>query len=177
MLFTSLLIFVVSYPFFYKNTLYRSIGTFYFRNAVIQGQSQTYASDIIPADDRIVILFQRIFEYPISTSSSDLTDAFFHWINFATFAFGVIYLIRKVWKKEQDWEKSTNFLLGALTLAVPMLFVPFDWDRYYLYPIFFACIFFSIGMSQLLLLGMSIHKNQEDEKLGNWRDFRRDNPQ
>jgi hypothetical protein len=79
---TSLLIFVASYPFFYRNTLYRTLGTFYFRNAVIQGQMKTYASQVILPRNRLNILFQRIFQYPIALDSNGIAGSLFHWINF-----------------------------------------------------------------------------------------------
>jgi hypothetical protein len=69
----------------------------------------------------------------------------------------------QVWKRERGWEKLVILLLGALTCAIPMLFVPFDWDRYYLYPIFFSCILFSIGISQLLFMWVSHIQKQIGE--------------
>ena len=152
---TSLLVFIISYPFFYENTLFRTAGTFYFRNAVVAGQAETYASQVILPGDRMGILFQRIFKYPISFDSSSLANALFHGINFLVFAFGSAYSMRKMWKKERDWERYAVLLSGTLTCAIPMLFIPFDWDRYYLYPIFFSCIFFSIGLGQLLSTWLS----------------------
>jgi hypothetical protein len=162
---TSLLIFIASYPFFYRNTLYRTLGTFYFRRAVIEGQEKLYASQVILPNNRINILFQRIFEYPVSLDSNSIADSLFHWINFLIVAFGAAYLMRLAWRKGQDWEKSVILLLGAVTCAVPMLFVPFDWDRYYLYPIFFSCIFFVIGISQLFSIGYTEFQKQMHKKL------------
>lgn len=162
---TSLLIFIASYPFFYRNTLYRTLGTFYFRSAVVEGQEKLYASQVILPSNRINILFQRIFEYPVSLDSNGITDSLFHWINFLVVAFGAAYVIRQAWRKGQDWEKSVILLLGALTCAVPMLFVPFDWDRYYLYPIFFSCIFFVIGISQLFSIEYAEFQKQMHKKL------------
>jgi len=162
---TSLLLFVASYPFFYQNTFYRTLGTFYFRNAVIQGQMKTYASQVILPPSRLNILFQRIFHYPIALDSNGIASSLFHWINFFIVAFGTAHLIMQVWKKERGWEKLVILLLGALTCAIPMLFVPFDWDRYYLYPIFFSCILFSIGISQLLFMWVSHIQKQIGENL------------
>lgn len=50
-------------------------------------------------------------------------------------------------------------VLGALVCATPMLFVPLDWDRYYLYLIFFNCVFFAIGIGQLLFLWLHAAKD------------------
>jgi hypothetical protein len=152
---TSLLAFILSYPFFYENTLFRTVGTFYFRNAVIEGQAETYSSQMILPGDRMNILFQRIFEYPISFHSGNVTNVLLHGINFLAFAFGIAYSIRQIWRVERDWERYAILLSGTLTCAIPMLFIPFDWDRYYLYPIFFSCIFFSIGIGQLLFTWLS----------------------
>lgn len=63
-----------------------------------------------------------------------------------------------VWNKGGSCEKYVILLSGALTGAAPMLLVPFDWDRDYLLPIFFSCIFFSIGAGQLLFIWFHIQK-------------------
>jgi len=73
--------------------------------------------------------------------------------------FGLSYSIKQIGMKMENQEFFIVLVLGTLVCAVPMLFVPFDWDRYYLYPIFFSCIFFSIGMGQLLCIGFHISKN------------------
>jgi hypothetical protein len=155
--FTALLTFVASYPFFYENTIYRTVGTFYFRNTVVEGQMQTYPSQVILPGTRINILFQRIFEYPIASDSNAIANFLIHWINSLIIAFGTAWSISCVWKRRERWEKYIVLLSGTLTCAIPMLFVPFDWDRYYLFPIFFNCIFFAIGVGQLLCVSISGH--------------------
>jgi hypothetical protein len=46
-----------------------------------------------------------------------------------------------------------------------MILTPLDWERYYLYPIFFSCMFFSLGIGQLLFMGVSYIQRQQNEKL------------
>jgi hypothetical protein len=149
---SSLLVFFASYPFFYKNTLHRILTTFYIRSQVVEAQVNQYADQTIQPKERHDIFFQRIFSYPLSFRKNNTADLLFHWINFFIAVFGLYYSIRQIWLKVENWEFFIILVLGTLVCAVPMLLIPLDWDRYYLYPIFFSCIFFSIGIGQLLFI-------------------------
>jgi len=161
------LTFIISYPFFYENTIDRILTTFATRSHVLQYQLQRYAYQMIPGGARLEILFQRIFTYPIEPSVSGAEIVFFRWINFALTALGIYYCILQIRQRKIDSEYSVVFLSGALLCALPMLFTPLDWERYYLYPIFFSCIFFSLGMGELLHLGASYAGKQQKHELRN----------
>lgn len=145
--FTSLIIFFISYPFFYENTAHRILTTFYVRGQVVE---QT-----IQSNERLAILFQRIFEYPLVFGTNTVIVVILHWINFFIAAFGFSYSLKQIMMKQRNQMIHIPLVLGTSVCAVPMLFTPLDWDRYYLYPIFFSCVFFAIGLGQLLLLSVS----------------------
>ena len=162
---TSLLIFIISYPFFYQNTLHRGLTTFYIRGQVVEAQINQYSDQTIQSNRRHSIIFQRIFRYPLRLPTNSTADSLSHWINFFMVVFGLSYSIKKTSPKLESWEIFVVLGLGALVCAVPMLFVPLDWDRYYLYPIFFSCIFSAIGISQLFSMAYSEFQKQMDKKL------------
>lgn len=160
------LTFIASYPFFYENTMDRILTTFGTRSYVLQYQINRYAYQMIPEGARLDILFQRIFKYPVDLDTSGAGIAFFHWINLILTALGIYYCIQQIRRRHKDWEYSVVFLSGAFVCAFPMILTPLDWERYYLYPIFFSCIFFSLGIGQLLFMGVSYIQRQQNEKLG-----------
>lgn len=161
---TALLIFLVSYPFFYRNTLHRVLTTFYVRGLVVEAQINQYEDQVIHPTQRPQVLFQRIFELPLKPECSGTADLLFNGINLLIAASGFSFSLRQVWLKRQNWEIILVLLLGALVCAVPMLFIPLDWDRYYLYPILFSCIFFVIGLGRFFSFGFSWFRKQIDKK-------------
>lgn len=165
--FTLLLTFIISYPFFYESTIDRILTTFATRSQVLQYQIQRYAYQMIPAGARMEILFQRIFSYPMTPGVNEAGIVFFRLINFVLTVLGIYYCIQQIGQRRKDSEYSIVFLSGAFLCALPMLFTPLDWERYYLYPIFFSCIFFSLGMSELLYLGASYAQRQQNQELYN----------
>ena len=162
----ALLAFIISYPFFYQHTLDRILTTFYIRSSVVQYQVYTYSYQTIQPGDRLSILFQRIFDYPLTLATHGILVVFFHWINLILAILGLAYCLRQVLQKRKDWEYFLVFLLGAFVCAGPMLFTPLDWERYYLYPIFFSCIFFSIAVGEFLYRWISSSRKQQPAKPG-----------
>jgi hypothetical protein len=163
---TSLIVFFLSYPFFYENTVHRILTTFYVRSQVVASQINTYADQTIQPNERLSILFQRIFEYPLAFGTNTAIAVILHWLNFLIAAFGLSYSLKQIAMKEGKQTIHISLILGALVCAAPMLFTPLDWDRYYLYPIFFNCVFFAIGLGQLLLLSVSHTSKLLDNQIG-----------
>jgi hypothetical protein len=161
----TLLAFIASYPFFYENTIDRILVTFDTRSQILQYQISRYDYQTIPANARLEILFQRIFKYPVELDLSGTKIAFFHWINLLLTALGIYSCLQHIRQRRKGWEYSVIFLSGAFVCAFPMLLTPLDWERYYLYPIFFSCIFFSLGMGELLYMGVSYMRKQQQERL------------
>jgi hypothetical protein len=74
------------------------------------------------------------------------------------------YSVQQIRQRRKNWEYFMVFLSGAVVCALPMLLTPLDWERYYLYPVFFSCIFFSLGMSELLHAGAAYAQRQQNEE-------------
>jgi hypothetical protein len=146
---TTLVTFIASYPFFYMDTVDRISETLYARNQILEYQVYTYADELIPSNSRLTILFQRILDYPLHLDANQVLNIPLHWLNFTFVALGMAQVIKQVRNSGTERDINLVLLLGALLCAVPMLFAPFDWERYYLYPIYFGCIFFAIGAGQL----------------------------
>jgi hypothetical protein len=168
-IFTSLVVFVASYPFFYRNSVHRILTTFYIRSQVVTSQMDRYPDQVIQKDQRLNILFQRVFDYPLNLHTDPRVSLALHWINFLVAGFGLLFTVYQIKRRAKNQEIFLIFLLGTITCAVPMFFVPFDWDRYYLYPIFFACIYFSIGLSQLLLAVLGASGLRLWETASSWK--------
>jgi hypothetical protein len=145
----TLVTFIASYPFFYRDTVDRISETLYARSQILEYQVYTYADEVIPSHSRLKILFQRILDYPLHIDANHVLNIPLHWLNFTFVALGMAQVIKKVRNSGTERDINLVLLLGALLCAVPMLFAPFDWERYYLYPIYFGCIFFAIGAGQL----------------------------
>lgn len=161
---TLLLTFIASYPFFYENTIDRILTTFDTRRQILQYQLSRYDNLTIPENARLAILFQRIFEYPIDLDPRGTRFAIFHWINLILASFGMYHGARQIKQRRKSREYFMVFLSGAVVCALPMLLTPLDWERYYLYPVFFSCIFFSLGMAELLYAGISYAQRQQNEE-------------
>ena len=149
--FAALTTFIASYPFYYTDTVDRIWETFYARDQIVIYQLATYPDELIPPGNRSTILFQRIFDYPIHTDTNNTVGILFHWLNLIATFIGITHVLKCAWSDNPERDASIILLLGTLLCAVPMLFSPFDWERYYLLPIYFGCIFFVIGISQLAL--------------------------
>ena len=162
---TSFLVFYISYPFFYENTLHRILTTFYVRGQVVQSQLKTYPEQTISSNERVGILFQRIFKYPLSLEAFTSIQPVFNALNFLIAFGGLYYAVRQIWKRTADQKFFIVLLMGTIICAVPMLLTPLDWDRYYLYPIFFSCVFFAVGFSQFVWIAFSTFERQTDVPL------------
>jgi hypothetical protein len=145
----TLVTFIASYPFFYRDTVDRISETMYARSQILEYQVYTYADELIPSNSRLTILFQRILDYPLHVNTKHLLSTPLHWLNLLFVALGMAHAIKQLRNSGTEQDINLVLLLGALLGAIPMLFIPFDWERYYLYPVYFGCIFFAIGAGQL----------------------------
>jgi hypothetical protein len=162
---STFLAFVASYPLFYANTFDGIMLTLATRSQIFRYQVVQYAYQAIQPGERLSTLFERIFKYPMDFQLNPITVALFHWASFILTVWGIVYSVKQVWMKNKGWEYFVVILLGAFVCAAPMLFTPLDWERYYLYPIFFSCIFFCIGAGELLFILLSRLQKQRDAKL------------
>jgi hypothetical protein len=73
-------------------------------------------------------------------------------LNIILATLGVVLTLLKI----RDWLKGTNGSLAALvfsaialTASLPTFFTLLDWDRYYLFPVFFSTAFIAIALGWL----------------------------
>jgi hypothetical protein len=109
-------------------------------------QRAAYSHQLIQHGERLAVLYQRIFEYPLHFAPGPLLT----FVNFALASFGIIHSIRRAWRNTNSSRAYRLVLLGTVFCAGPMLLTPFDWERYYMFPIFFTCLFLSIGIAQAI---------------------------
>ena len=148
--FFTLLIFIITYPFFYHDTIARIIDTFKYRKNMMDFQVSQQIGIILPGQ-RIKVLLNRIFSYPVYLPSEVVSKPAILVLNMGITAYGVCYGIRNVYKKRNNKRGNIYLILliSTIFLSTPILFTPLDWDRYYLFPIYFTYIYFSIGLSQI----------------------------
>ena len=143
--------FIASYPSFYEDMLDKISETLYARDQTLAFQVATYTWMVIPPDQRGGLLFSRVFEYPINLHANQWIMTMSLLANFLLAIVGLVYTVGQAFSGILHREIYLVLLLGALFFAAPMLFIPLDWDRYYLFPIFFTCIFFAIGISEMTI--------------------------
>jgi hypothetical protein len=142
--------FVLSYPFLYQETFQRVNGTFLARRAVLAAQLKDYPTQVVQPKDRAAVLLRRVFSYPIHIPPREnQSNLAFSLLNLGVSSFGVYSVIRRSRIDESNFH--LDLLVSAIFLGVPMMFLALDWIRYYMYPVLFACIFFSVGLAQIIL--------------------------
>jgi hypothetical protein len=144
---TTIATFIASYPLFYTHTVDKIWETFHARGQIMDFQIYTYPETLMPPNGRLATLFEKIFDYPLRTNAN---WEGLRWVNLLVVTIGMIYSIKQAWHNTPEKDANIILWLGTLLCAVPMLFTPFNWERYYLFPIYFSCIFFAIGISQLV---------------------------
>ncbi len=141
------LTFVIVNPYLYPDPLRRTGKLFKVRLQEMQFQQATFSEHSIDGlADRINIVPQRIFE---NLATIHFSGALL--INLALCVGGLGYLINRAWRWVQakhGESTSVAILLVALAVAMPPLFTPLDWARYYLLPIVFSTICIAIGIAR-----------------------------
>ena len=141
---SALISFVAVYPFFYVDSLTRMLGTLATRQNVLQAQLHDYPAQVISFWQRPVLLVKRVFGLPLGWPTSVSVGGYILPLYFLGVG------IYETYTTAQFFPRGLVLLSAAVVLGLPMCFTPLDWDRYYLWPVFFACIFLSIGSSRLI---------------------------
>jgi hypothetical protein len=145
------LIFVALNPFLYPDPFTRTGKMFKFRAQAMQAQAALYPTTRIEGlGARITIVGSRIFQdyaafrFPLAWG-----------INLWLTLLGLAWLLRDAWRglrQAGQVRPSAVILLVGAVVAIPSLFTPLDWDRYYLLPIVFCLICLAIGIGESLTL-------------------------
>lgn len=137
--------FLGSYPYLWPNLLERSVHVFQNRIDEMKYQSSAHSADAIETlDQRLTIIPLRIFnDYAIF----NFTGAFA--LNGILTGLGLAIALAQI----RNWVKvgtaATSLLAIAVTASVPSFFTLLDWDRYYLFPVFFSSMAIAIGLGWL----------------------------
>ncbi len=144
--FTTIVSFIGSYPFLYEEPFRRTGATFLVRYTVMQSQSEnTY--DTISAHERPGILLNQIFRHPLSIAESNWGYATSLLLLIITL-YGIACFTSKVFSKNNQIDLYISIYATSLILAIPPLFTPLNWDRYYLYPVIFSLFYMTTGTSR-----------------------------
>ena len=144
-----LVVFFGSYPFLWPNLVTRTEMVLKDRIDEMQYQSVQHAPDAIntPAQ-RLTIVPARVFQ---DYAVIDFPGALF--LNLALTCLGVWLTCLKI----RDWLHNNGDGTAALVLlavgataAIPAFFTLLDWDRYYLFPVFFSTAFIVIAQGWLI---------------------------
>jgi hypothetical protein len=142
--------FIGAYPYLWPNPLGQTIHVFENRLDEMEYQaSQQHGSVAINTlEQRLTIIPARIFD----------DYAIFHFpgalfLNLVLTLLGVGILLEQLWrglKNDDDVSAVATLLAVAATASVPSFFTLLDWDRYYLFPIFFSSMMIAISLGWLL---------------------------
>jgi hypothetical protein len=143
--FSSQGIFELLNPFLWKSPLTYWLLMFYDRVHEMQLQQGIFPNFIIHGFFRhITVDSQRIFQ---TFASLHFTGAL--WVNLGLFLAGITFLIMKsvqYLRRQHNQPAALALLVVGGAAAIPSLFTPLDWERYYLLPAFFSTIAIAIGI-------------------------------
>lgn len=142
--------FVALNPFLYPNPIGRTEKMVEQRLSEMERQQANYASTRIsgPLIPRIFLLGERVF-YQYAT----LRFAGSWILNILLCSVGLWFLVFAGWawlRTGAGYGGSLVLLLIAFNTSVPALMTPLDWDRYYLFPVFFSTVFIAIGIVRIV---------------------------
>jgi hypothetical protein len=144
----AIVIFFGSYPFLWPDLLGRTNMVLTDRLVEMQAQSISHAPDAITTlNQRLTIIPMRVFQdYAVFHFEGAL------FLNIILTCLGVGLSLLKI----RDWLKGVGdgvaamvLLATALTAAPPAFFTLLDWDRYYLFPVFFSTVFIALAAGWL----------------------------
>lgn len=145
LIFSSQLTFIVLNPFLWKNPLDRTLTMFNSRVFEMSVQTIDFPESRIQGfGEHISVLTERIFENHASIRFDGAL-----WINIFFFLIGFVFLTVKAFqyfRYRHSNPGSVVILAVGLAASIPSLFTPLDWDRYYLFPIYFSTMAIVIGI-------------------------------
>jgi hypothetical protein len=161
--FTSFSTFIASNPFFYKNSIERSVALFKWRLHEMRYQTKIYPN----ADLTKLSFTNRVLKVSnnILNKYSSISFKGSSFVNFLLSLTGFIIVVRKS-RYFLSGDKSNLpyfvLLVSGIIVAGPSLLSPLDWDRYFYLPVIFSTILISICIAEILRF---IYKNNKFQKL------------
>jgi len=134
------------YPYLWPDLAGRTIKIFTNRVEEMRYQNINDAPDAINTmEQRLTIFPMRIFEY---YAVFDFKGALA--LNLILTTVGIVIVAKKArdwWLKGRNGNLAAIVLLAsAVTASAPTFFTMLDWDRYYLFPVFFSTIFIAVAL-------------------------------
>lgn len=150
LVFSSLAIWIAINPFLWPSPFSTTLKMFNYRVMEMRKQVELFPlyriNGIFP---RIKVLIKRIFQNysSIRFKGSWIINLFFFSVGF------ICLLVKSI--KDIKVEKLNHtfiviFIIG-LASSLPALITPLDWDRYYLFPIYFTTIGIAIGIWKFII--------------------------
>ena len=144
----TIIVFLGSYPYLWPNLLGRTIRFGQNRVDEMRYQSDHHPADAINTlEQRLTIIPARIFQdYAVIRFEGAWA------LNLALTLLGAGLTLAKArdWLKgSRDGPASALLLATALTASAPAFLTLLDWDRYYLFPVFFSTAFIVIALGWL----------------------------
>ena len=139
--------FLVTNPYLYAAPVKNVEVTIESRAILLRDQEDRFPEAVITGLDRWTIVPRRILgQY------ATFSFPYHYYISIGLLVLGLVAAAGRIWSREKGWEAQMVLLSLALFCAIPALFTPLDWDRYFMYPVVFARIYISMGLCSLLLL-------------------------
>jgi len=148
-----------SYPFLWPDLAARTEMVLRDRITEMQSQSIKHSADAIyTPSQRLTIIPVRVFQdYAVINFPGAL------FLNLALACLGIwrtILNIRDWLRGSRDGTAALVLLAIGATAAIPAFFTLLDWDRYYLFPIFFSTAFIVIALGWLGEHAFQLVKNR-----------------
>jgi hypothetical protein len=151
LIFIAILIFIIVNPYLYPNPLIRIAVMTKFRSIEMSNQVRLlpeYA--IIGFGSWLQVVPKHIFQDYLALHFN------YAWIiNSIFFGLGISYFIRYgMLLRQKNLSPFFHLILFVVfgVMAVPALFSPLNWERYYLFPVIFVTLWVSIGFSVVITL-------------------------
>ena len=144
--------FWASYPYLWANPVGRTIKMINNRVSEMSYQSGNRGDDAFEnAAEKWMVMPQRIWaDYAGVRFPGSLP------LNLGLTLLGMGLLAQRSfcwWKGNTHGAKSLVLLLVGVTASVPVAATMLDWDRYYLYPVFFSLVYSAVAIGWLLQSG------------------------
>jgi hypothetical protein len=140
-IFLAILMFIAINPFLYTNLLKNTALMVVSRIFTVDVQTKMYSQAAVTPENWLWIVPGRIF----GQYSTPYYPAQFIF-NLFFFAMGFYKIFRVLRLKLSGWEGSIVLCCLSLVCVGPALFIPLDWERYYVYPVLFARMFIAVGI-------------------------------